>query len=351
MIAEAPHRTAADPRARNEEILAADLRSRNPRPDSLPPVVRFETTTGCTLGCRHCFKRFDTAPVRVMPLDLWDRLAAELFPSIRWLALAFDGEPLQDPLLDERLRRIGAGGPRVDLLTSGDGLLERTDRLLPVLGRLTISLEALRERPYAFIRPGQDLAGVLRAVERFDRLRARSGPSRCVLAFRVTVFEGNHDWLSELVRRLAAAGADEVRFAHGVAFEGGGEDLAPPRSQDRLAVALQRAAAQGGIEGVRVYYPALRPGGTHSSPEAGVFDAAGWLPDHAPWTRATIDVDGSVSLCCPKRRLPSAASVLMDREKGFRAAWTSVPFQVVRAGRGRAPCCASCPDATEAARG
>lgn len=342
--------TQQDLRQQNRRRLEADLRLKRPAPRSLPLTVRLETTTECRLRCIHCFKQRDDSG-GVMDPGLYDRLARELFPHIDVVELGGLGEPLHDPHLRQRLELIDPdSGPRVELTTSGDGLIRWIDHLVPRARRVVVSIETLDAELYPFVRRGATLQDVLRGAEAF-RHAAESADTdrRPQLVFRITLLHGNHAILPQLVTRLAAAGADAIELTHGVVLEGAQEDLQITDQTMGLAVALQRAALQGSLCDVPVHYPRLSPRPPWPA-TATRFRADGCLPPDAAWTRATVQPEGTVSICCPAERLDGARSVPLQ-SGSFRAAWTSEPLQAVRrAGAGLAAC-GFCPHAEEPLHG
>jgi len=337
-------------RAENRRLLAGDVAARRAVPTSLPSTVRIETTTECRLACLHCFKQQDSSG-SVMSKELYDRLARELFSRIDTVELGFGGEPLHDPHLEHRLTAIDPDrGPRIDLTTSGDGLESWIGWLAPRARRVTISVETLDAELYPVVRKGARLQTLLRAVERF-RLATEAVPAhrRPIIAFRITLFGGNHAILPGLIARLAAAGANEVFLHHGIALPDSHADL---RITDRamdLGVALQRAVLQGQVADVDVHYPKISPRPPWKPEDVGRRRDGG-LPDDARWTRASVAPDGAVAFCCPGNRLDGAPTVSMN-DSTFREAWTSTTMRDLRTAAGSLPCCGWCPHGEEATHG
>ncbi|NRA97408.1 MAG: radical SAM protein [Planctomycetes bacterium] len=341
---------AADLREENRRRLRDDLRLRRVAPRSLPATVRLETTTECRLRCLHCFRQRDESG-EVMDPGLYGRLARELFPHIEVVEFGALGEPLHDPHLGQRLELIDPeAGPRLDLTTSGDGLLAWVDVLVTRARRIVVSIETFDEDLYPHVRKGARLHDVLRGVEAFRcAADAVGGATRPQLVFRITLLRGNHAILPSLVARIGDAGADAIELAHGVPLEGAHEDLQITDQKMDLGVALQRGVLQGRLSGVPVHYPRLAPQ-TAWSADANRFRADGCLPDDAAWTRATVQPDGTVSLCCPGDRLDGVPSTPLG-PGGFRAAWTSEPFQAVRRAGRAVPACGFCAHAEDPRHG
>ncbi|MAG55552.1 MAG: hypothetical protein CMJ83_04600 [Planctomycetes bacterium] len=339
-------RTVPDLRAQNRRLLTQDLELRRPVPRSLPSRIRLETTSRCNYGCLHCFKRRepDDEPQHTMPMKLWDQVAREVFPHTDVVELGFGGEPLQDPLLAERLATFDPDGPKLDLLTAGLELESWIDRLVPFLGRLTISVEALDQELYPMVRKGADLGVLLRGIEAFRRaIEGLPEPERPRLGFRVTLFGGNHALLASIIARLGQLGAGEVRLVHGLGLEENHKDLQITKRRMDIGVALQRAVLQGELMGVAVHYPPVAPVPVWPE-DAARFRADAALPADAPWTRAAVAADGEVTLCCGTRHLAGVPHVALT-SKGFRAAWTDPAFQVVRAAEEPVVACGFCPNA------
>lgn len=331
-------------RATNRARLQQDLRGRVLRPSSYPAIVRMETTSRCQLSCTHCFKTRDAAAGEDMPLDRFAAIAEEAFPHIDCLELGLSGEPLHDALLGERLALLDASAPRLAITTSGDGLADHLDALLPHLSRLTISLEAVDPEVYEMVRRGADLRGLFRTLAMLrDRLRDLPPHARPRLAFRVTLFGGNHALLAGIVERLGREGADRIDLVNGIVLDDDLADQALGGWETDLGVALQRAIIQGQASGVQVRYPTLPPSPAYPPGFLGL-RADGCLPDHFPWTHATVDVDGSLGLCCPRRLLRDSPSTPIGSD-GFFAVWTGPRMQEVRRHARSQKACGFCPHA------
>lgn len=88
-------------------------------------VVQIETTNRCNARCTFCFRERMRRPQGLMPWDVFEKIVLENPSGI--YDLCMHGEPLLDPLLEERVAYIRAVRPSAEVYfhTNGGLLTER----------------------------------------------------------------------------------------------------------------------------------------------------------------------------------------------------------------------------------
>jgi radical SAM protein with 4Fe4S-binding SPASM domain len=152
---------------------------------SEPQYIAIETINTCNARCPFCplfqgnsMMSRDARPAQVMEQELFAKIVAEI-EALGWrpqaIFLNMNGEPLQDPLLKQRLQVIKEAGlgPLMDLQTNGQFLDPAAAELLLDTGinRLTIGFDAATRSVYETHRVRCNYDRVLANIRHFAQLR------------------------------------------------------------------------------------------------------------------------------------------------------------------------------------
>ena len=229
-----------------------------------PKFVFIETVNQCNSNCIMCAIDFRKKKKRLMPEALYDRILAELkprAPHLERVGLYLDCEPLLDPHLEDRLRKLKQIGIRRTYLNSNASLLypERAQGLIEAgLDMIYITIDSLKKDRYESIRRGLKFDDVYRNTVELIGIRNRLNP-KVVIRIQMILQQVNCDESDAFMRhwkRLVSA-------------------------DDQVMV--RRAHNWGG------QMPLGSPAGT---------DEVNMVPCIAIWSTLGIHVDGSVNLCC-----------------------------------------------------
>jgi MoaA/NifB/PqqE/SkfB family radical SAM enzyme len=240
---------------------ALNLREQEERPEvcaSYPSFLTVGNTHKCNLTCGMCFKQLDDVENMTLPdmgMERFERIAHELFPHVRTVALSVTGEPLVSRTILEELELLGTYAVRAWITSNGmplakPGLIEA---LMPATETLVISMDGASPETFDAIRRRADFAKVVRNLERF--LAARDalppGAHRPRLHVNHILQRRNLLELPRLVELTHHLRVDHVAVDHVYVHDGlNPEDsvLAHPRLVNRVLEEARAAAARLGVE-------------------------------------------------------------------------------------------------------
>ena len=175
-----------------------------------PNTVYLETTSACNLNCVMCAaQRHATKAIKpsgYMDLSLFKRLVDEIardLPSIEYVYLHKDGEPLLHPDIVEMIQYASSRHPNVTLVTNATLLDERMARaiLATPLQKIRFSVDGLTRDTFEkiriqlpsneFVRTGTDVGynAVMANIERFLHFRQQTGNTTLNVGIRTTNFK------------------------------------------------------------------------------------------------------------------------------------------------------------------
>lgn len=177
-----------------------------------------EITNRCNLSCSFCAA--SRRPGRDMPLELFERVAAQAGPLAEMVSLHLLGEPLLHPAFPAILAACSRLGLKVNLVTNGLLLDSFPPALFAekCLSQVSISLHALACLPRAGLAP---------AIERLAAFAAAK-PAGLTAAFRLRS-SGEDEFFRAALKALLGAfkktmepGADYVKLGEGIFLNFGG---------------------------------------------------------------------------------------------------------------------------------
>jgi MoaA/NifB/PqqE/SkfB family radical SAM enzyme len=262
------------------------------------PAVEFlqiEPTTRCNFTCGFCCGRSMTQSD--IEVSLFERAIVD-YPSVRYLELQGEGEPLMHPRFFDMVAIARSRGVRVSFITNGSYLTaENVDRILAAgcIDKISVSLESADGATFRAIRGGK-LEKVVSGIERLVAARNRRGLARPVVGFSVTLLrrtDGHLGGIMELYKRLGLDG--------GMTAQPLQQMRAYTRSYDPAMEAEELSPNEIDGRMLRFLTWTRRAG---SRPRGGFYDAlmAGWRPSSrtCPWLDKGLYVnrDGLVTPCC-----------------------------------------------------
>jgi MoaA/NifB/PqqE/SkfB family radical SAM enzyme len=190
---------------------------------SRPLTVILDTTEKCNLKCRMChfsatdrltFPPFDRVLDKngMMPVEAFDRIAAELFPRAWRVALACAAEPMVHPKFSEIVRIAGRYGVPdlwfpTNLLALTEAKAEAIcDAGVNVVG---VSMDGTTTATYEHIRVGGKFERLEKSLQLLDEVRRRKR-SRTKIRLIFTWMRSNRDELRALPEFAARHAASEI---------------------------------------------------------------------------------------------------------------------------------------------
>ena len=234
-----------------------------------PLEVILDTTERCNLKCKMCyfsavdrlqFLPFDRQLSRngMMPLETFSRVAADLFPRARRVALGCAAEPLVHPKFIDILREAGSYG--VPDLWFPTNLLPLTPAKAEAIceagvNTVGVSMDGTSAETYEAIRVGGRFDRLMRSLDLLNEVR-RGASTRLRLIF--VWMRTNRGDLADLPRFAEEVGASEldVRFVAPTAHVSAEDELLDDEDPGALRAELAATAEEAAARGLRlVSYP------------------------------------------------------------------------------------------------
>jgi MoaA/NifB/PqqE/SkfB family radical SAM enzyme len=294
-----------------------------------PRYVQVEIINRCNLRCVMCAI---TELTRARPRKVLDRdqLAAivKQLPALERVDLQGIGEPLLNPHLEEIISWCVARSLEVGFVTNG--LLFDPDRIDAVLrarpSYVVFSVDSVDPEVFATIRPGADIATLLRTIELFvQRKRELELPGPHVGIMTIAM-RHNLQGLPEVIGAAARLGVDGINIK-GLNSRPNPDAAAP---DEGIALdAVHQAVAQHPDLAVNVAFASDRK----------------TLRCRWPWTAAYITAEGDLTPCC---NCPDARDVHLGNllTAPFASLWNATAYRRFRRElrSGMPEICRSCPD-------
>ncbi|MDO8363431.1 MAG: radical SAM protein [Actinomycetota bacterium] len=310
----------------------------------LPHSLVLELTARCNLTCTHCSSH-GTQQLHLrhnrmaeMPVERFERLADEVFPSLTTFGLVGRGEPLiaSDRLWRAVVRKLVQHQVRLTLVTNGCYVTKRiTPDVVERLETIHISVDGGTPETFAANRGGASLDETLAALAHVDRLRRAAGLARRPrIGVSWTLKANNVHELPAFVERAVGLGIDQLTVRHLLVFHGHNRDESLVDRPDLVNGPLGATYEILHRHGVRSDCPPLMQEGAPSARSAPVTDSAssssardrdGCLFIHRT---AVVHSDGLVPTCGAHF---SAAAGHLEEEPSFAAIWNGPVLRRVRA--------------------
>lgn len=184
------------------------------KPWGLPVSISIEPTTSCNLRCPECpsgLRNF-TRPTGMLDLELYKRMLDELYPTLWYLILYFQGEPYLHSQFFELIK--AASSKRIYTATSTNGHYLNSENARKTvesgLDRLIISIDGTTQETYEAYRVGGSLERVISGTRELVSWKNRLGSSTPHLVFQFLVVRPNEHQISEIKDMANSLGVDEV---------------------------------------------------------------------------------------------------------------------------------------------
>ncbi len=160
-------------------------------------TIRLDTTNRCNLKCKYCYT-LGEEPEKpaIMPVEMFEKLAAELFPRASMLALSCASEPTMNKNFS-RYIDIAAKYEVPHLFFVTNGQLLHEDIMLSSIKapvhEVSISIDACEKELYESIRANGSFETVIGNLERFAKLKKEHRSPYPKLSISYTIFKENAD--------------------------------------------------------------------------------------------------------------------------------------------------------------
>jgi len=271
----------------NTLLSRLERKRRVAHPRAYPRELDLVLTKACNLNCTFCISS-TVGDDRWLDYDLFERVAAELFPRALRLSLCSGGEPLLYPRLRDVLRTAQGHGVKT-LIVSNGMLLEADIRQWMVedqsLDQYLVSFDGSTPETLQRIRRGARFDTIVANVTALARERDAAGRAFPRLGLRYSVMQSNAEELPGICELAASMGVAEV-IVNYVSFA---NDMSPEDSlffnQDLAERVFAETRVEAAKHGVSVQLPPV-PRDDHGPHQCSV-----------PWDFVQIETDGQVRFC------------------------------------------------------
>jgi MoaA/NifB/PqqE/SkfB family radical SAM enzyme len=323
----------------NAWIAKHDRREGRSLARNYPVQATIQATWRCNLTCPMCFRQMwpedvlADANTKEMPLEDFKKVAEEILPYAQTINLSVAGEPLLLTKLPEILEILGYYQCKLEIYSNITPLIsdKLMDLVLPHVGILRASIDGATKKTFETIREGAKFEPVMRALERFGRLRAEMPDPKPRYGIHVTIQKDNVQELPDMVRLAARVKADFVSGDHLLILGPSTKALSVAHDQDTYRAAYEEACRVGkelGI-GIELRPPVTQvvagvPMGKRESLEE--LKKTGEVECPFLWDRVIINYNGHTLACCHPEPPEYAGNAI----EGFWKVWNSPQAQTLR---------------------
>ena len=315
----------------NEMLVAESERLRLPVNMGLPTRATINSTTDCNLRCDMC--RYH-GQVRLqhetLPFEVFESVAAQIFPTLKELHATVKGEPLLTPYWNSMLSLMAEYGVRLNLTTNGMLLTsEVSESIIPILRDVKVSFDGATKGTFERIRRGASFETVLENIKNFVRLRTvylerNPGNYSPTLTMQAVLMRDTIEELPDIARLASEIGADRVKGFNLIVYDPaflGQSLLYDQERSNRYLLEAKRVAKELGLE-TKYQEPFDGKSNIFDYEEVGERkrDCA-FL-----WRQFNIDPDGNVRPCCHDKS-PVMGSVY---ENSVKEVWNGEAYRNMR---------------------
>jgi radical SAM protein with 4Fe4S-binding SPASM domain len=312
-----------------------------------------DITNKCNLDCVQCTLASNRAALGEstsdMPIELFGRIADQLFPSAALVQLSCEAEPTMHQRFRDVLEIVGRHrGTAFVMTTNGTRLPERTLQAIfdCNMGAVTISIDGATPATFEKIRRRGHFDRVVQAVELLNRMKAERGRGRDDyprLMVNYTLMRSTLDELPAMVDLCVGWNVHRLTLQHVYALESTGlyaESLFSQRGWRRLAAPFVRShsdkilracKARCDAQGILTTFPVLFdpdpiPEPAPSDPSSEHPPAEPSLFCYAPWRMMRIRWNGEAHPC----DLWGRGGIGDFRHQSFEEIWSSPEYVQLR---------------------
>jgi radical SAM protein with 4Fe4S-binding SPASM domain len=136
-------------------------------------TLLIETTNNCNLKCAICPRRVMKRAVNNMDHNLFKKIIAETKPYTRFIWLHGMGEPLMDPLLEQRIVHCKKNNIKAGISTNAALLTKKRSEALIKAGldRIILCLDGVKKETYEKIRVNAEFEKTVANIKNFLELK------------------------------------------------------------------------------------------------------------------------------------------------------------------------------------
>lgn len=181
-----------------------------------PFAMSIETVSGCNLHCPQCptgqgiIKRDKVT----MDQDLFEKITSEISVSTFYIQLFFQGEPLLDRQICERISTLAKKRKWVVISTNAQAIDKKnaSDLVKSGLYKIIISLDGVKQENYAAYRYGGSAEKTLQAIRYLSESKKLNKSHYPIVEVQTVVSRFNENELNSIKKTALKNGADKMVF-------------------------------------------------------------------------------------------------------------------------------------------
>lgn len=291
--------------------------------------IYMDQNNKCNLRCTMCGfsdPRVRAIPKYDMPYWLFEKVAREVFPYAKYVALSCLTEPLMTKDFPQRLNLLKRYPvPFTEIVTNGI-LLNKTviARMIDArIARLAVSMDGADPITYESIRIGANFDKVVSKIKLFNRIKKEHESELPKLRMNHTISDVNIDEFGQFLDFAESLEVRAIDVRTIIPFHGaehhGLEDNSFYEKVALIREKLHNWTQEKGVEDVG--YLRLQPGEICLTNESGEK-----ITCRRPWDTVAIHANGDVLPCITWARRP----VGNIAEQSFEALWNSSAYKTIR---------------------
>ena len=182
--------------------------------------VYMDTNWSCNINCRICLHSvIDRAFIRhgSMSLELFEKIARNVFPITKHLSLSCSAEPLLSGMFVDVLKNIGKYKvPFVEFITNATLLNDKNiDAIISSgIDLMYVSLDSADKEVFEKIRVGAKFEKVISNLEKFQKAKKERGVTKPALIFSAVLMRSTIEGIEDLMLLIHRLGAEGINFRH-----------------------------------------------------------------------------------------------------------------------------------------
>lgn len=272
----------------NTVLSRVERRMGRARPISYPPRLDIVLTKACNLNCVFCISNTTIKDERWLPFEMYERVAAKLFPYARSVRFCSGGEPflytkIREALLVAKRYRVETG-----IVSNGTLISEDISSWLvkdQSLDIYLLSFDGVTKKTLESIRKGANYERIIANIGRLAKMRDEAGSKVPEIRLRYAVMRSNIEELPDIFKLSEAIGFRAVE----VNYLNVSNDISDQESlffhQDLAAEVFEKARQKASEHGIRLNLPPIPREDTGE--RACIF----------PWDFVQVDTDGAIRHC------------------------------------------------------
>jgi radical SAM protein with 4Fe4S-binding SPASM domain len=189
-----------------------------------PLVVFMDLNNKCMLKCKMCYFSSDLRkiPSVTMPFELFEKIAEQVFPKTKSLALSCAAEPLLVPNFDQYLMATAKYDIPYKRITTNALLLKEKNieaMIKANLSEVQISIDGATKETHEHIRKNSNFSKLCEKIELLQQVKQKNGSKLPAVNILFTLLRCNFRELPDFLELAKRLKVDRVRATHLIPFK------------------------------------------------------------------------------------------------------------------------------------